>query len=64
MNYKEKALNCLEECDYEGHLENSKKQYEETQSNEDLNDYKKAQKIYNVSQEIARIIAAENKTIF
>lgn len=61
VSFLERSKECLKNNDYKGYLENAKKQYELTNSEEDKSEYEIAKSSYEIYVEIQEIIKNENK---
>lgn len=59
LDHRDKARECYKSEDYEGYLDNARKQYKLTGREEDLEEYEKARKVMQLSKEIQQIIESE-----
>ena len=59
-SYGEMAQCCYKNADYLGYLENAKKQYKISESEEDKKEMEKAENIYQLHQEIQEIIKSDH----
>lgn len=64
LDHGAKARECYNNEDYEGYLENARRQYSLTGSEEDLEEYEKARKTMQLSKEVEQIIKLEGDSCY
>lgn len=62
--YRDVSHRCLERNDYEGYVNNARKQYQQTRADDDKAFYETAQREYDIYKEIQRILNSDSEDYY